>query len=60
VVAVTRWTFRLDEAGWGDTMLSLPDGQWTDTLSGATFTGATPAPELFAELPVVLLERADA
>jgi (1->4)-alpha-D-glucan 1-alpha-D-glucosylmutase len=60
VVAVTRWTFRLDEAGWGDTVVSLPDGQWTDTLSGAAFSAATPAPELFAELPVALLERADA
>ncbi|BBY08514.1 malto-oligosyltrehalose synthase [Mycobacterium noviomagense] len=60
VVAVTRWTFQLDEAGWGDTAVPLPDGLWTDTLSGATFSGAIPAPELFAELPVVLLERADA
>jgi (1->4)-alpha-D-glucan 1-alpha-D-glucosylmutase len=60
VVAVTRWTFQLDDAGWGDTVVPLPDGQWTDTLSGATFSGATAAPELFAELPVVLLERADA
>jgi (1->4)-alpha-D-glucan 1-alpha-D-glucosylmutase len=59
-VAVTRWTVRLDETGWGDTAVSLPDGSWTDRLTGAVFSAATPAAELFAELPVVLLERTDA
>ncbi|MDA3660657.1 malto-oligosyltrehalose synthase [Mycobacterium xenopi] len=60
VVAVTRWTFRLDETGWGNTVMPLPDGLWRDTLSGTVFTGATPAAALFPDLPVVLLERADA
>jgi (1->4)-alpha-D-glucan 1-alpha-D-glucosylmutase len=57
VVAVTRWTVRLSEAGWGNTVLPLPDGSWTDTLSGAMASGPTSAAELFADLPVVLLER---
>ncbi|MGD1111182.1 MAG: malto-oligosyltrehalose synthase [Mycobacterium sp.] len=57
VVAVTRWTVRLSEAGWGNTVLPLPDGSWTDTLTGATASGPTSAAELFADLPVVLLER---
>jgi (1->4)-alpha-D-glucan 1-alpha-D-glucosylmutase len=58
LVAVTRWTVRLTETGWGDTVIPLPDGSWTDAPTGTSVTGPTPAAELFAELPVVLLERA--
>jgi (1->4)-alpha-D-glucan 1-alpha-D-glucosylmutase len=57
LVAVTRWTVRLAEKGWGNTVVPLPDGSWTDTLTGAMASGPTSAAELFAELPVVLLER---
>jgi (1->4)-alpha-D-glucan 1-alpha-D-glucosylmutase len=60
LVAVTRWTVHLEETGWGDTVIPLSDGSWTDALTGAAVTGATPAAELFAELPVALLERTDA
>ena len=59
VVAVTRWTIRLDETGWGDTVLALPDGVWTDHIGGRRFSGPAAAADLFAELPVVLLERVD-
>ncbi len=59
LVAVTRWTVRLHHDGWGDTMLPLPDGVWVDRLTGARWSGPTPAGDLFAELPVVLLERSD-
>jgi (1->4)-alpha-D-glucan 1-alpha-D-glucosylmutase len=57
LVAVTRWTVRLAETGWGNTVLPLPEGSWTDTLTGAMASGPTSAAELFADLPVVLLER---
>jgi (1->4)-alpha-D-glucan 1-alpha-D-glucosylmutase len=57
LVAVTRQTMRLAETGWGNTVLPLPDGSWTDTLTGAMASGPTSAAELFADLPVVLLER---
>ncbi|KAA8964528.1 malto-oligosyltrehalose synthase [Mycobacterium sp.] len=57
LVAVTRWTVRLSDTGWGDTALPLPAGRWTDTLTGAVVGGALPVAELFAELPVALLER---
>jgi (1->4)-alpha-D-glucan 1-alpha-D-glucosylmutase len=57
LVAVTRWTVRLAETGWGNTVVPLPEAPWTDTLSGATASGPTSAAELFADLPVVLLER---
>ncbi|MCV7256487.1 malto-oligosyltrehalose synthase [Mycobacterium hackensackense] len=58
LVAVTRWTLRLGETGWGETTLTLPPGTWTDRIGGRTFTGTVPAAELFGELPVSLLERA--
>jgi (1->4)-alpha-D-glucan 1-alpha-D-glucosylmutase len=57
LVAVTRWTVRLAGTGWGNTVVPLPDGSWTDALSGAVASGPTSAAELFADLPVVLLER---
>jgi len=60
VVAITRWTFRLEDTGWGDTVVPVPDGSWTDTLTGRRWSGPAAAADLFAELPVVLLERTDA
>ncbi|ORA20702.1 malto-oligosyltrehalose synthase [Mycobacterium arosiense] len=57
VVAVTRWTVRLAEKGWGNTVLPLPDGTWKDALTGAIADGPTSAAQLFADLPVTLLER---
>ena len=59
ITAVSRWTVRLDEIGWGDTMLALPPGDWTDVLTGRGTSGDASAAELFADLPVALLERAD-
>jgi (1->4)-alpha-D-glucan 1-alpha-D-glucosylmutase len=58
-VVVSRWTVRLTETGWGDTSVELPAGVWTDRLGGAGFTGTVLAAELFAQLPVALLERLD-
>ncbi|UJL27291.1 malto-oligosyltrehalose synthase [Mycolicibacterium vanbaalenii] len=60
VVAASRWTVRLAETGWGETTLALPDGTWTDRLTGAAHHGEVRAAELFANLPVALLERGDA
>ncbi len=57
VVAVTRWTVRLQDTGWGNTVLPLPEGTWKDALTGAVADGPTSAAQLFADLPVVLLER---
>jgi len=58
LVAVSRWTVRLDEIGWGDTLLPLPAGEWTDRITGRQWTGQCAAAELFAELSVALLARA--
>jgi (1->4)-alpha-D-glucan 1-alpha-D-glucosylmutase len=59
VVAVTRWTVRLRDTGWGDTAVPLPAGSWVDVLTGRRVNGTAPAADLFADLPVVLLERGD-
>jgi (1->4)-alpha-D-glucan 1-alpha-D-glucosylmutase len=59
VVVVSRWTVRLSETGWGRTSLTLPAGEWTDVLTGRGYTGEVAAADLFAELPVALLERTD-
>lgn len=59
VVATSRWTARLAETGWADTVLTLPVGTWHDHLTERKLTGTRTATELFAELPVALLERTD-
>lgn len=59
VTAVTRLSLRLAEAGgWRETRLPLPPGRWADVLEpGREFTGHARVAELFAGLPVALLER---
>ncbi|KUI11971.1 maltooligosyl trehalose synthase [Mycobacterium sp. GA-1285] len=57
--AVTRHSVRLSESGWGETALGLPPGTWVDRIGGRRHHGRVLAAELFTELPVVLLERAD-
>ncbi|MFD8519190.1 malto-oligosyltrehalose synthase [Streptomyces capillispiralis] len=59
LTAVTRLSLRLARAGgWRGTRLPLPPGRWTDVLEpGREFTGHADAADLFARLPVALLER---
>jgi (1->4)-alpha-D-glucan 1-alpha-D-glucosylmutase len=59
VTAVTRHSVRLAETGWGDTLLPLPAGTWTNRLADGSFTGSVSPTDLFADLPVALLERVD-
>jgi (1->4)-alpha-D-glucan 1-alpha-D-glucosylmutase len=49
----------LAETGWGDTALTLPDGVWADRIAGGRFSGRALVSDLFADLPVALLERLD-
>ena len=60
VVAVSRWTVRLADTGWGDTSLALPVGDWTDRLTGLRFSGRVELADLYADLPVALLEKTHA
>ncbi|MBO0676386.1 malto-oligosyltrehalose synthase [Mycolicibacterium sp. S2-37] len=57
IAAASRHTVGLTESGWGDTALTLPPGDWTDRITGRRVSGAVAAADLFAELPVALLER---
>lgn len=56
IAAVSRWTVRLEEAGWVDTTLALPAGTWSDRIAGVEHTGTIRVADLFTELPVALLE----
>jgi (1->4)-alpha-D-glucan 1-alpha-D-glucosylmutase len=60
LVAIRRWTVRLADVGWRDTSLALPDGEWTDRLTGRSMRGRIAAADLFTDLPGVLLERTHA
>ncbi|MFD8273544.1 malto-oligosyltrehalose synthase [Streptomyces flaveolus] len=59
LTAVTRLSLRLAESGgWRGTTLALPPGRWADALCpGREFEGHVRVEDLFADLPVALLER---
>jgi (1->4)-alpha-D-glucan 1-alpha-D-glucosylmutase len=59
LAAVTRHSVVLAETHWGDGSLTLPDGVWADRIAGCRFSGRALASDLFAGLPVALLERLD-
>jgi (1->4)-alpha-D-glucan 1-alpha-D-glucosylmutase len=56
---VPRWTTRVPE--WGDTRVTLPDGAWTDVITGVTHQGGELTVDSLLDLfPVALLSRDDA
>jgi (1->4)-alpha-D-glucan 1-alpha-D-glucosylmutase len=56
VALATRHTVGLEQRGWGDTTVPLPDGTWTDLLTSATYSGGrVDTSTLFARYPVSLL-----
>ncbi|GAA5059119.1 malto-oligosyltrehalose synthase [Nocardia callitridis] len=57
IVAVTRHSVGLAETEWGDTTIELPDGEWTDRLTGRSWRGRIRLAALFDRLPVALLVR---
>ena len=59
VTVATRLPIALERAGgWGTSAVHLPEGQWTDVLTGASYDGGSvPLSELLATLPVALLHR---
>jgi (1->4)-alpha-D-glucan 1-alpha-D-glucosylmutase len=58
VTVATRLSHRLAEAGgWRGTVLPLPDGEWTDLLTGRPVSGETPLDQLLDRHPVALLTR---
>ncbi|MGW3243661.1 malto-oligosyltrehalose synthase [Streptomyces sp. NPDC001070] len=58
LTVVTRLSRRLaDAGGWRGTELVLPEGVWTEVLTGRPFEGVAPLAELLDRLPVGLLVR---
>ncbi|MCU7825401.1 malto-oligosyltrehalose synthase [Kitasatospora sp. DSM 101779] len=57
ITAVTRLPYGLQRAGgWGDTVLELPEGRWTDELTGRHYeAGPLPVSWLLERHPVALL-----
>jgi (1->4)-alpha-D-glucan 1-alpha-D-glucosylmutase len=52
---VSRFSTQV-ERGWGATEIRLPDGSWRDVLTSRTHGRLARAGEVFADLPVALLE----
>jgi len=58
VTVVTRWPLALERSGgWRATSVALPEGCWSDVLSGGVWSGEVLVGRLLAGLPVALLER---
>lgn len=56
VALATRRPLALeDRGGWGETTVTLPEGTWTDRLTGTTFTGTVPVLDVLDVLPTALL-----
>jgi (1->4)-alpha-D-glucan 1-alpha-D-glucosylmutase len=56
VTVVPRWSH--DAAAWAETAIDLPQGRWTNRLSGAeTGGGSVLLSELLKDFPVALLTR---
>ena len=56
IAVATRVQSGLDETGWGDAELVLPNLRFLDVLSGQEYSGgATPLADILATLPVALL-----
>ncbi len=58
VVVVPRFTLSVQD-DWADTVVTLPQGNWTNAFSGQTFTGEVSPAEMFKSFPTALLVRAE-
>ena len=52
---VTRFSTQV-ERGWGTTEVRLPEGSWRDVLTSRPHGQRVRASEVFADLPVAVLE----
>ena len=58
IALATRLPLTLEDAGgWGSTTVTLPEGTWTDRLSGQTYSGTVACADVFRGLPCALLVR---
>jgi (1->4)-alpha-D-glucan 1-alpha-D-glucosylmutase len=56
-VAPTR-ALAVERTGWRDDAVALPDGSWTDVVTGASRTGTVRLADLLDGFPVAVLRRA--
>ncbi|MGH2381697.1 MAG: malto-oligosyltrehalose synthase [Candidatus Limnocylindria bacterium] len=56
ITVVPRLVRRIERLGWGDTVVDLPSGSWTE-LDGSVLRGSVPLGELFSPFPVAILEH---
>ncbi|WP_291313043.1 malto-oligosyltrehalose synthase [Corynebacterium sp. UBA2622] len=62
IALATRMPLQLEQCGgWRETTVTLPEGTWTDRLTGRAFEGDALVADIFATLPAALLvsERLD-
>ncbi|GAB3940767.1 malto-oligosyltrehalose synthase [Corynebacterium tapiri] len=60
ITVATRRPQVLDlRGGWGECTLTLPDGTWTDALTGQEFSGKTPVSAIFDVFPAAVLVAED-
>lgn len=57
VTVATRLPAGLQWAGWDDTALALPDGEWVDELGGRAWNGRVALADLLVDFPGALLVR---
>lgn len=58
-VATRRPLILAERGGWKDTTFTLPAGQWTELITGATFEGTIAMSDLLSPLPTALLVRSE-
>jgi (1->4)-alpha-D-glucan 1-alpha-D-glucosylmutase len=58
VIAIAQRRPLARRGQWGDTMISLPDGDWRNLCAGSTHSGRLSLAVLLADFPVALMERA--
>lgn len=59
-LAVRRPLSLAYRGGWRGTTVTLPEGEWTEKITGRTFSGTVDAAAIFAALPTAVLVPADA
>jgi (1->4)-alpha-D-glucan 1-alpha-D-glucosylmutase len=58
VIAIAQRRPLTRRGQWGDTMITLPEGDWRNLCDGAPVTGRVGLHDLLAAFPVALMERA--
>lgn len=58
IALATRCPLELQRQGWQNATVTLPEGSWTDRLTGRSYSGVVPVAEIFEIFPTALLVSA--